>query len=119
MPLTEGLAALIRVQETVQPDGSIGFAPNASVAPADAGRGVQDPALSLALDIATGKAPANKPKSQDAAPNPPLLKENPYPEMTYPSEEFRLLSLFRFWNVIHYFFPYKHLLDRPWEETLN
>ena len=39
--------------------------------------------------------------------------------MTYPSEEYRLLSLFRFWNVINYFFPYKHLLDRPWEATLD
>lgn len=119
MALTEGLSALIRVQETVQPDGSVGSAPNAVVAPASREKGGQDPALALALDIATGKSPVDKPKTRAAAPNPPLPRENPYAEMTYPSEEYRLLSLFRFWNVINYFFPYKHLLDRPWEATLD
>jgi len=119
MPLTEDLVALIRVQETVQPDGSVGAAPNAVVAPASREKGGQDPALALSLDIASGKTPVDKPKTQAAAPNPPLPRENPYAEMTYPSEEYRLLSLFRFWNVINYFFPYKHLLDRPWEATLD
>lgn len=33
-------------------------------------------------------------------------------------EEVRLLALFCYWNIIEYFFPYKHLMDRPWEETL-
>ena len=111
MPLTEGLAALVRVQETVQPDGSIGSAPNAMVD--------QDAALGRAMDITAGKAAIEKPKTRASAPNPPLAKENPYAEMSYPAEEYRLLSLFRFWNVIHYFYPYKHLLDRPWEATLD
>jgi C-terminal processing protease CtpA/Prc len=119
MALTEGLSALIRVQETVQPDGSVGSAPNAVVAPASREKGGRDAALALSLEIATGKAPVDKPKTQAVAPNPPLPRENPYAEMTYPSEEYRLLSLFRFWNVINYFFPYKHLLDRPWEATLD
>ena len=42
-----------------------------------------------------------------------------YPEMRYPTEEYRLLALFRFWNVIEHFFPYKDLLDQPWEKTLD
>ncbi len=119
MTLPEGIIASIRVAETVQPDGSVGFAPNAAVPPADRSRGDQDPALALAMDIATAKAPVQRPESQAVVPNPPLPRENPYAEMTYPSEEYRLLSLFRFWNVINYFFPYKHLLDRPWEATLD
>ncbi len=36
----------------------------------------------------------------------------------YPSEEIRLLGLFRYWNIIHYFFPYKHIMDQKWDSTL-
>src|SRR5262249_11564037 len=36
----------------------------------------------------------------------------------YPDAEHRLLSLFRFWNVIHYFFPYTELMDRDWADAL-
>ena len=32
---------------------------------------------------------------------------------------YRLLALFRYWNVIYYFFPYKYLMDQPWDETLK
>jgi len=32
--------------------------------------------------------------------------------------EYRLLSLFRFWNVIYYFFPNKYLMDQSWDITL-
>jgi len=39
--------------------------------------------------------------------------------MSFPSEEYRLLALFRFWNVINYFFPYKHLTDKPWGTVLT
>ncbi len=119
MTLADGISASIRVTETVQPDGSVGFAPNATVPPADRSAAGRDPALALALDIATGRSQVKRPETQAVLPNPPLPKENPYAEMTYPSEEYRLLSLFRFWNVINIFFPYKHLLDRPWEETLE
>jgi hypothetical protein len=31
---------------------------------------------------------------------------------------YRLLSLFRYWNVIYYFFPYKYQVDTPWDKTL-
>ncbi len=119
MTLADGISASIRVAETVQPDGSVGFAPNATVPHADRGTEGQDPAVALALDIATGRAQVKGPETRAVLPNPTLPKESPYAEMTYPSEEYRLLSLFRFWNVINFFFPYKHLLDRPWEETLE
>jgi C-terminal processing protease CtpA/Prc len=31
------------------------------------------------------------------------------------TREERLLGVFQFWGVIHYFFPYKHLMDTPWD----
>jgi hypothetical protein len=38
--------------------------------------------------------------------------------MTFPAEEYRLLALFRFWNIINYFYPYKRLMDQPWDSVL-
>ena len=46
---------------------------------------------------------------------PSSTMDEPYKTMLYPSKEYRLLALFRFWNVIQYFFPYKHLMDAPWD----
>ena len=31
----------------------------------------------------------------------------------------RLLALYRYWNMIQYFFPYKHLTDKNWNEVLS
>lgn len=36
----------------------------------------------------------------------------------FPDENQRLLSLFRHWNIIHYFFPYKQIMDQHWDSTL-
>ena len=36
-----------------------------------------------------------------------------------PSEEYRLLALFRYWNIIQYFFPYKDVMDQDWSQVLE
>ncbi len=51
--------------------------------------------------------------------NPDFKNENIYPNMPYPDDGFRLLSLFRYWNMINYFFPYKHLMDKDWNLALE
>lgn len=38
---------------------------------------------------------------------------------TYPDEEIRLLALFRYWNMINYFFPYKYIMDQDWDVSLQ
>ena len=38
--------------------------------------------------------------------NPVFRHERGYGEMDYPDDGFRLLSLYRYWNMIEYFFPY-------------
>lgn len=45
-------------------------------------------------------------------------KDNPYSDMNFPSAEYRLLALFRYWNVINNFFPYKNLIGDSWETVL-
>jgi|TARA_R100000501_G_C2627466_1_gene121397 C-terminal processing protease CtpA/Prc len=52
------------------------------------------------------------------AENPEFLNENDYSDMPYPDEGFRLLSLYRYWNMIQYFFPYKYITDKNWNEIL-
>lgn len=49
---------------------------------------------------------------------PEFRNERPYRAMAYPDPGYRLLSLFRYWNMIQYFFPYKHLMDREWNAVL-
>ncbi len=41
-----------------------------------------------------------------------------YSGTSYPSEYKRLLALFRYWNIIHYFYPYKNIMDQHWDMTL-
>lgn len=51
--------------------------------------------------------------------NPDFKNENAYSKMPYPDGGFRLLSLYRYWNMINYFFPYKHLIDGGWNNKLK
>lgn len=47
-----------------------------------------------------------------------IENEPQYKDFEYPSRNFRLLSLFRYWNTIEYFYPYKYLIDQNWDEVL-
>jgi len=51
--------------------------------------------------------------------NPEFKNENPYANMPYPDDGFRLLSVYKYWNMINYFFPYKHIMDKDWNESLK
>ena len=52
--------------------------------------------------------------------NPNFKNERPYAQMNYADDSgMRLLALFRYWNMIEYFFPYKHLTDKNWNSVLG
>jgi len=51
--------------------------------------------------------------------NPEFKHEKPYVEMKYPDVGYRLLSLYRYWNMIEYYFPYKNLIEENWNEVLQ
>tara|TARA_R110001583_G_scaffold118679_1_gene270119 strand:- start:4235 stop:6541 length:2307 start_codon:yes stop_codon:yes gene_type:complete len=51
--------------------------------------------------------------------NPKFTNENPYTMMPFPDKGFRLLALYRYWNMIQYFFPYRHLTDKDWNRVLK
>lgn len=49
----------------------------------------------------------------------PLFKnEKVYADSVFPCADMRLLSLSRYWNVIHYFFPYKYVIGEDWNAVL-
>lgn len=50
--------------------------------------------------------------------NPVFKNEKAYAGMDYPDARFRLLCLFRYWNMINYYFPYKNLIDEDWNKVL-
>ena len=39
--------------------------------------------------------------------------------MKYPDAGYRLLSLYRYWNIIQYYYPYKNLFEENWNDVLK
>ena len=48
-----------------------------------------------------------------------VTNEPIYQNFSYPNEEYRLLGLFKYWNIIEYFYPYKYLTDQKWDSVLT
>ncbi|MET3026628.1 S41 family peptidase [Flavobacterium sp. UW10123] len=51
--------------------------------------------------------------------NVEIINEPQYVNFEFPNEDHRLLSLFRYWNVVEYFYPYKYITDENWDEVLK
>lgn len=70
---------------------------------------------------------AKKPKNHqnyyvgilDYVPIPEFRNESAYSQFSFPDTGFRLLSLFRYWNIINYYFPYKYLIEDNWNAILE
>ncbi|MBB6503028.1 S41 family peptidase [Pedobacter cryoconitis] len=50
--------------------------------------------------------------------NPQFDHEKQYPSMIYPDAGYRLLSLFRYWTMINYYYPYKDVIGSDWNKVL-
>lgn len=46
-------------------------------------------------------------------------KEKGYSNMSYNDDGFKLLSLFRYWNIVEYYYPYKDIINEDWNLVLN
>ncbi len=51
--------------------------------------------------------------------NPEFKNEQAYAQNSFPDAGFRILSLFRYWNIIQYYFPYKNLIEEDWKNVLE
>ena len=54
-----------------------------------------------------------------AAGNPIFKNEKPYSVPQLPDAGYRLLTLYRYWNIIQYYFPYKNLIGEDWKNVLE
>ena len=50
---------------------------------------------------------------------PSFMNEAPYAEPKLPDAGYRLLALFRLWNIAEYWFPYRDLIGDDWSRTLE
>ena len=115
LDLPDDIKVRLRTSELINPDGSLGLQPDAVLQTT----ANDDPALQEAIKAVQEKRTTqrtNKPtRSLEAY---EAEKDKTYADMSFPPTEYRLLGLFRFWNVINYFFPYKSLIDKPWDSVL-
>lgn len=85
------------------------------------GSGFSNDLASLLLKIKNAKRPEEHyyvgflPRG---AGNPDFRNENSYTDMHFPDPGFRLLTLYRYWNIIQYYFPYKNLIQEDWKNVL-
>ena len=50
--------------------------------------------------------------------NPLFKNEDKYISFIYPDVGYRLLSLFKYWNAIQFYYPYKYLIGEDWNSIL-
>lgn len=48
-----------------------------------------------------------------------FTNEPAYEELVFPSFAYRLLALFRYWNIVNYFFPYREMCEQKWSAVLE
>lgn len=113
LDLGEDIRARVRVSELMPLPGWPGFHVDAEVP-----EGQREEALAAALAEAR-RAPVPVTPSASAAPLPDaVFRPDPtYRDMLEPDLSHRQLAVIRAWNVIHYFYPYLHLLD-DWDPVL-
>jgi C-terminal processing protease CtpA/Prc len=50
---------------------------------------------------------------------PEFTNENAHDTVLYPDIGFQLLALYRYWNSIQYYYPYKYLIEENWDNALK
>lgn len=48
-----------------------------------------------------------------------VRNEKNYEDLNWNDENLRLISLFRYWNIVEYFYPYKYQTDTNWDDVLT
>ncbi len=49
---------------------------------------------------------------------PDFTNEDQHDSLQYPDVGFQLLSLYRYWNIIQYYYPYRGMLNQSWDNVL-
>jgi C-terminal processing protease CtpA/Prc len=51
--------------------------------------------------------------------NPLFDRELPYANLSLPDAGYQLLALYRLWNIVEYWFPYRDLIEGSWDDELK
>jgi C-terminal processing protease CtpA/Prc len=123
VPIADGIVADIRTSELVFADGTSGaFQPDEIVRARSQAAGPPRDTTDRALASALERARAPRPSAVRPRPLPasvPTVRDPSYSSLAELSAEHRLLGLFRYWNAIAHFYPYKHLLEHDWDSVLS
>jgi hypothetical protein len=106
----------VRLSELIHSDGTSDAVADVTVAKSE------DGALDEAMERAIALARNFKPQPTTRQVLPPIrsqFKQRRYAETRCPAVGLRLLALFKVYNVIEHFFPYKDLMDSDWDEQLR
>ena len=114
--LPENVKVRMRTSEQMYADGSNSFQPDIVVPKQTSDDAAMKEAIRVVQENKINHKP--QPKTQNLT-SEIDEKDKPYAAMAFPAVEYRLLALFRFWNVINYFFPYKNLIGDSWETVLT
>jgi Periplasmic protease len=49
----------------------------------------------------------------------PLFQEASYSQFQMPDAGFRLLALFRYWNMVQYYYPYQSVIGEDWSDIIG
>ncbi len=47
------------------------------------------------------------------------IKNEDYSNYKFAEKQERILGLFTFWNIVEYYYPYKYIMDKNWDTTLE
>lgn len=47
-----------------------------------------------------------------------FINEYSYSSMNFDDDGIKLLALFRYWNIVEYWYPYKYLISKKWDSVL-
>jgi C-terminal processing protease CtpA/Prc len=86
-------------------------------------RGLLGDALSNRLELIYDRRPADGEnyfvKLMPNVGNPDFSAEAVRPNQSLPDAGFRLLALYRLWNIVEYWFPYRDMIGEDWDRVLT
>ncbi|MFZ6656278.1 S41 family peptidase [Undibacterium sp. TJN19] len=105
--------------ELIYADGTTGFAADADIAP-EPSTAKTNTTIGKAIALLNGKRKPGSTIKYQASPGVAVRTlEPPYRDMRYPELAWRQLAVIKLWAIADTFFPYKHLMDKPWSDFLS
>lgn len=116
MVLADNIQVQVKISEAIYEDGSYGYGPD-TILPVNEDASLNSNLLKTAISLLTARDTFKARPVENTAFT--RLKQKSYADTLFPEKKLRLLGLFNYWNVIHYFSPNKNLITGSWDTALN